>query len=89
MLMVDLYIPDADSLKSKRSILKRLKDRIRDKFNVSVSEIGMQDIWRRSKIGIVHLSNDGRRVDSELQKVVKFLEKDFGASLIDYEIRSL
>ncbi|HHF58000.1 MAG TPA: DUF503 domain-containing protein, partial [candidate division WOR-3 bacterium] len=48
VLILDLYIPASNSLKDKRGILKRLKDRIRNKFNVSVSEIDDQDVWRRA-----------------------------------------
>lgn len=89
VLVVDIYIPESNSLKDKRSVLKRLKDRIRNKFNVSVAEVDDHDIWRRAKIGIAHISSNGRFSGQELQKVAKFLEDDFQIQVLDYEMRFL
>ncbi len=89
VLLVDVYIPESNSLKEKRSILKRLKDRIRNKFNVSVAEIDDHDIWRRAKMGIAHVSTSGKFSEKELQKVAKFLESDFQIQVLDYEMRFL
>lgn len=89
VLVVDLYIAESNSLKEKRSVLKRLKNRIRNKFNVSVAELGDHDIWRRAKIGIAHLSTNGKFSGQELQKVAKFLESDFQVEVLDYEMRFL
>lgn len=89
VLVVDLYIPQSTSLKEKRSVLKRLKSRIRNKFNVSVSEIGDQDVWKRARLGVVHISSNGKFSNQELQKVTKFLESDFQVEVLDYEMRYL
>ncbi len=89
LLLVDVYIPESNSLKEKRSVLKRLKDRIRNKFNVSVAEIDDHDIWRRAKIGIAHVSSSGKFSTKELQKVASFLESDFQVQVLDYEMRFL
>ena len=89
VLVVDIYIPESNSLKEKRSILKRLKDRIRNKFNVSVSEIDEHDIWRRARIGVAHVSSNGKFTGQELEKVAKFLENDFQVEVLDYEMRYL
>ena len=86
---MDIYIPESNSLKEKRSVLKRLKDRIRNKFNVSVAEVDDHDIWRRAKIGIAHVSANGKFSGQELQKVAKFLENDFQVQVLDYEMRFL
>ncbi len=89
LLLVDIYIPESNSLKEKRSVIKRLKDRIRNKFNVSVSEIDDLDVWRRAKIGIVHISSSGKFSTQELQKVANFIERDFQVQVLDYEMRFL
>ncbi len=89
LLLVDIYIPESNSLKEKRSVIKRLKDRIRNKFNVSVAEIDDLDVWRRAKIGVAHISSSGKFSTQELQKVASFLERDFQVQVLDYEMRFL
>ncbi|HEC82890.1 MAG TPA: DUF503 domain-containing protein, partial [Firmicutes bacterium] len=46
--LVSLHIPDSGSLKAKRLVIRRLKDRIRNKFNVSVAEVDDFDLWQRA-----------------------------------------
>ena len=45
---VELFIPDGHSLKDKRRVLQSVKTRVRDKFNVSVAEVGEQDLWQKA-----------------------------------------
>ena len=56
LLTLDIHIPHAHSLKDKRMILRSLKDRLRSKFNVSVSEVDHQDLWQRSQVSVVRAS---------------------------------
>ena len=53
ILTLELRLDDAHSLKDKRHTVKSLKDRLRGKFNVAVSEIDYQDLWQRSLISAV------------------------------------
>ena len=48
---LDLYLPECASLKQKRSVLKSITTRTRNKFNVSVSELGDNDRWQRAQLG--------------------------------------
>ena len=48
LLTLDIHIPHAQSLKDKRMVVRRLKDRLRSKFNVSVSETDHQELWQRA-----------------------------------------
>ncbi len=50
LLTLDIHIPHAQSLKDKRMIVRRLKDRLRSKFNVAVSEVEHQELWQRSQL---------------------------------------
>jgi uncharacterized protein YlxP (DUF503 family) len=86
ILVVDLYLPNCNSLKEKRSILKRLKDRVRNNFNVSISEIDDQDVWRRAQLGIACISNNGKDANQLLNKVVNFIESEAIAEILDYKI---
>ena len=62
----ELRLDDAHSLKDKRHYVKSLKDRLRGKFNVSVSEVDHQDLWQRSQVSVVTVGSD----ESFLQKVL-------------------
>lgn len=70
---VELYMPDADSLKAKRQILLSLKDRLRDKFNVSVAEVADQDLWQKAVLGIACVANEGAYVNQVLDQAINLI----------------
>src|SRR5207244_2241877 len=57
-----LYLPASHSLKDKRMVLRRVKDRVRQKFNVSVAEVEDNDLWQRSVVGLALCGNDAKFV---------------------------
>lgn len=68
VLQVQMHLPSAGSLKGKRKILKSLKDRLKNKFNLSVAELEYQDLWQSSTIGMAIISNDKQFANSVLSK---------------------
>jgi uncharacterized protein YlxP (DUF503 family) len=74
LLSVELHIPGAGSLKDKRMVLRRIKDRLA-KFNVAVAEVEYQDVWQRAGLGIVAISTSPSHVDRELAAVVDEIER--------------
>lgn len=80
----EIFIPESGSLKSKRFVLKSIKTKIRNKYNVSVAEIDNNDKWQRSSIGIAVVSNDRKIIDSTLNQVLNFLENDFRLEVVDH-----
>ena len=84
---IELFIPESGSLKSKRFVLKSLKTKIQNKFNVSVAEVGNNDKWQRATIGVATVSNDRKLAESTVNKIVNFIENDFRVELIDYMIK--
>lgn len=84
-LRVVLSIPDACSLKDKRRVIRGLKDRLMHRFNLSVAEVGSLDAHRQAVLGMATVANDRRFVEGRLDKVVDFVRRAQGASLIDYE----
>jgi len=70
----DCMIYDAQSLKEKRAVLKRVMTRLKQRFNISISEIDHQDVWQRTKIGIVSISSSKSITEKELQKVLDYLD---------------
>jgi uncharacterized protein YlxP (DUF503 family) len=72
---LDFRIPENHSLKGKRHVIRKMLDRVRHRFNVSISEVGDNDLWQRAKIGISTVGNDRRHINSSLDKVIDFIEK--------------
>ena len=69
VLTLELRIDDAHSLKDKRQVIKSLKDRLRNKFNVAVAEIDHQEVWQRALIAAVTVSSGHLHAQSVLQNV--------------------
>ena len=84
--MLELRMPDAHSLKDKRQIVRSLKDRLRRKFNIAIAELGFQDVWQSSTIGIVTLSNAEQHVEESLQHVLREAQSILGPILIDHSV---
>jgi uncharacterized protein YlxP (DUF503 family) len=78
----ELSLPGCASLKEKRSVIRSLRDRLRAKFNVSVAETGLQDVLSRAEVSIALVSNDGRLVESILDKTDHFVESHVQAGIV-------
>ncbi|HET6146247.1 MAG TPA: DUF503 domain-containing protein [Polyangia bacterium] len=68
-----LFIGGSHSLKDKRMVLRRIKDLVRQKFNVSIAEVTENDLWQRAVLGVAVVANDRRFVESALDEVVEFV----------------
>ena len=73
-------------MKDKRMFLRALKDRIRNNFNVAVSETDELDKWQRSQIGIATVANDKRYINTVLDKIVDLTNDSKGIELLDHQI---
>ena len=71
---LDVIIPENHSLKGKRQVIKRIIDRVRNRFNISIAEVGDNELWQRSQLGISLVGNDRRFINSYLDRVVNFIE---------------
>lgn len=69
VLEVSISIPQANSLKDKRRVLKSVKDRLRNNFNVSVAEIDNHDVWRTATLGIAVVSGDTAYANGVISRV--------------------
>ena len=88
--IIELYLGDSGSLKSKRQVLRKLKDRIHNTFNVSISEIDHHDLWQRATLGAAIIATDTRFANRVLCKVVDFIANSrFEVEILDYEIEIL
>jgi uncharacterized protein YlxP (DUF503 family) len=68
-----LFLPASHSLKEKRMVIRRVKDRLQNKFNVSVAEVQDNDVWQRAVIGLAVVGNERRFVESALDEVIRFV----------------
>lgn len=89
VLTVELHVPDSGSLKSKRSVVKGLKDRIRSRFNVSVAEVGGNELWQRTTLGVASVSGDRGQASEVLDKVMDLIRSNTSVELVDYQIEVL
>lgn len=86
ILTVAVHIPAAQSLKEKRHVLKSLKDRVRQKFNVSVAELDGQDKWQVATLAMAMIGNDNRHIDRSLANILSMVHDSFGLVVCDSAI---
>ena len=70
---VELFIPESQSLKDKRRVLLSLKDRLRERFNLSVAEVDGQDLWQKAVLGLACVANEGRHVNQVCDQALKLI----------------
>ena len=73
VLRLVLYLPDNHSLKGKRGVLRSIKSRVSNKFNVSIAECDDHDSWQRVTLGVVQVGNERDHVDRSLREVAAFI----------------
>lgn len=75
VLKLTLYLPENHSLKGKRGVINKIKARVGNHFNVSISECGAQDLWQRTELGVSQVGGDAAYVEGALRQVVRFVEE--------------
>jgi uncharacterized protein YlxP (DUF503 family) len=86
VLQLDLSIPDARSLKDKRSTIKSIKDRLGVRHNVSVAEVDYLDEHQRCMMAVAMVANNRRFIDECLSKIVDEVRLARSAVLLNYEM---
>ena len=88
VLHVEMHFPYARSLKDKRMVLRRVKDRLQ-KFNVAVAEVEHQDLWQRATLGIVAISTPTEHVEQSLAAAADELDRVEPGAVLRTEIEFL
>ena len=83
---LSLRLPDNQSLKGKRRVIKRICERLRQRFNVAVAEIDSQDVWQAAELGFVMVGNQGSHINSKLDKAINFIENMQLAEIVDVQM---
>lgn len=82
-LKLEIEIVSVVSLKDKRRVLNRVKDRVRNKFNVSIAEVDAHDLLNYACLGVVIVSNEQKFSNKVLSKVVDQIEDIRDCVLVD------
>jgi hypothetical protein len=85
LLTVSISIPDSRSLKDKRSVIRSIKDRVVHKMNVSVGEVGKQDLWKSAELAFVTVAANSTIVQSRLSELMTFLRSNPRYVLLDIQ----
>ena len=86
VLKIDFHISESSNLKEKRAVMRRLRDRVKNNFNVSIAEVDDHDKWQAASLGISCVSNDKKYIDGMLNKVTNFFERDRSIVITDHHI---
>jgi uncharacterized protein len=82
LLTLEIQINDAQSLKDKRQVLRSLKDRLRSQYNVAIAELAYQELWQRSRVGVVTISGDTHHLEQSLSQIARESERLLGRDLV-------
>jgi uncharacterized protein len=86
LLTLEIHLPYAHSLKEKRAVLRKIRDRLRVRFNVAIAELDHQDVWQQATLGIVSISNSQPLLESVFRQVLGEAEKVLGDDVADHAI---
>ncbi len=89
LLQLEIFIPDSASLKQKRFVLSSLKQRLRNKFNISIAEIDQNDKWQLATLGVAVVANEKRFVEKTLNKIFSLVEQEHNIQIINQQFEIL
>jgi hypothetical protein len=89
VLTLDIIVESSHSLKEKRHVVKSLKDRLRERFNVAVAEIDGLDSWQHAVVAAVTVSSDKVFAEKILNAVESHAESVLGGALTGTSIEWL
>ena len=89
LLQVRLHIPDANSLKEKRQVVKSILDRARHRFSVAAAETGEQDVYRIAELGFASVSNSASHAQEVVSKILDALRTHPAARILEHELEVL
>lgn len=89
LLTLEIHLPYAHSLKDKRQVVRRLKERLRARFNVAVAELDHQETWQRAQLGVLSLSTDRLHLTQQLEAATAEAESLLGGDLLRSHIEFL
>ena len=86
LFQFELLLPQSDSLKAKRLVIKSLKARVQNKFNVSVAEVEYQDKWQRTVLGMAIVSNEKQFIDKTFNQIFNMIDENDQSEIVDHQV---
>jgi uncharacterized protein YlxP (DUF503 family) len=83
VLVWELDVLGAHSLKDKRRVVKSMSERMRNRFNAGVAETGHHDVWQRAQLTACVVSNERGHADSMLDAIDRFVANDARVRILD------
>ena len=81
VMTLEITLPYAHSLKEKRAVVQKIRDRLRARFNVAVAELDHQDVWQQATLGVVSISNSRPLLENVFRQVLAESEKILGGDV--------
>ncbi|RMF63206.1 MAG: DUF503 domain-containing protein [Calditrichaeota bacterium] len=81
---IEVFLPESNSLKSKRFVLNSVKQKIRNKFNVSIAEVENNDKWQRISFGISMITNERRFIDRTVAEILNLINGDGRMEILNH-----
>ena len=85
----EIHIPHAQSLKDKRMVVRSLRDKLRSRFEMAANEVALQDVHQRARLAICFIAHDHANADSNLDKILSFVESNVDGTLAGYTSEKL
>jgi len=86
VLTLEIHLPYAHSLKEKRAVLQKIRGRLRARFNVAVAELDHQDVWQRTTLGVVSISDSQTLLESAFRQVLGESERILGHEVANHSL---
>jgi uncharacterized protein YlxP (DUF503 family) len=86
VLTLEIELPYSHSLKEKRAVLQKIRDRLRARFNVAVAELDHQDVWQHATLGVVSISSSQTVLESTFRQVLEESEKILGQDVASHDL---
>ena len=86
MMRLEIHLPAADSLKAKRSVVNHVKERVRHRFNAAIAEVGQQELWQRTTIGVAVVGEAAPVLDRALHEILAVIEREERLAVLDVAI---
>lgn len=84
--IMEIHIPGAVSLKEKRQVIQSLVKRLRNRFNISISEVGCRDLWQRAELGVAAVCGNSAIADRVMEQLVTAVEQERRINIITSEV---
>ncbi len=84
---IEIHIPQSRSLKEKRSVVNRLKDRLQGRFHLAVAEVDLNDLWQRAVLGVALVAQSESSARNGLEAARREVESELRVELLDFRVR--